>query len=376
MNLVEMALADLSGAETFPLDALMTLRQKWSDARGPLLAALNAFASGADRSPENAEKVFFGLHLMAEKREAEAWAPLLSVAMEGEALYDMIGDAAVGNPAGHSAQPLFRRSRRAEEADRGAGRRRMGAGRGAGSLLRAGGQWRNSAGGRQEPISRNASRRCSRAKPTRSGMAGRAASRCSACRELEPSVARAFRQGLVDKNVLSFEDFQAELRANRAASDRRELFEERGIKPIDDALDALSVVRGGRGRGRAGRARGKQVPRRRPQRPVPLRERQEIQEVLSGRGVSGQDLSSAENPLGQPDQRRRDRVEAAAGAFDALHQIRAARKLLVERRHGLGAVGAVVGEPDVEHARPGQRQALAVSAFRAGLRCSAPPPPA
>ena len=59
--------------------------------------------------------------------------------------------------------------------------------------------------------------------------------------ELEPSVARAFRQGLVDKNVLSFEDFQAELRANRAASDRRELFAERGLKPIDDALDALAA---------------------------------------------------------------------------------------------------------------------------------------
>ncbi|MGO8740432.1 hypothetical protein [Rhodoblastus sp.] len=72
MNLVEIALDDLSGAETFPLDALMTLRQKWPDARGPLLDALKNFASGADRSPENAEKVFFGLHLMAEKREAEA----------------------------------------------------------------------------------------------------------------------------------------------------------------------------------------------------------------------------------------------------------------------------------------------------------------
>ena len=49
MNLVAMALADLSGAETFPLDALMTLRQKWPEARGPLLDALTNFASGADR---------------------------------------------------------------------------------------------------------------------------------------------------------------------------------------------------------------------------------------------------------------------------------------------------------------------------------------
>ena len=57
------------------------------------LAALAAFASGENRSPENAEIVFFGLHLLAEKRETEALAPLLAVALEGEPLYDMIGDA-------------------------------------------------------------------------------------------------------------------------------------------------------------------------------------------------------------------------------------------------------------------------------------------
>ena len=93
MNLIAMALADLSGAETFPVDALVTLRQKWSEARRPLLDCLAAYASGQDRSPENAEKVFFGLHLLAERRETEALAPLLAAATEGEPLYEMIGDA-------------------------------------------------------------------------------------------------------------------------------------------------------------------------------------------------------------------------------------------------------------------------------------------
>ena len=59
--------------------------------------------------------------------------------------------------------------------------------------------------------------------------------------ELEPLVARAFRSGYVDNEVLTFEDFQADLRVFRAAPDRRALLEERGLKPIDDALDALAV---------------------------------------------------------------------------------------------------------------------------------------
>ena len=59
--------------------------------------------------------------------------------------------------------------------------------------------------------------------------------------ELEPLVARAFRSGFVDKDALNIEYFQADLRVFRAASDRREVFEERGLKPIDDALDALAV---------------------------------------------------------------------------------------------------------------------------------------
>ena len=60
MNLVEMVIADLAGAETFPLDVILTLRQKWSELRPLLLQRLAAFASGENRSPENAEIGVFG----------------------------------------------------------------------------------------------------------------------------------------------------------------------------------------------------------------------------------------------------------------------------------------------------------------------------
>ncbi|WP_374546002.1 DUF1186 domain-containing protein [Rhodoblastus sp.] len=240
MNLVDMALADLSGAETFPLDALMTLRQKWSEARGPLLEVLNKFASGADRSPENAEKVFFGLHLLAEKRETEAWAPLLAVALEGEALYDMIGDAA------SETLPAILLSlydgdlaglKKLIEAPDGDEWGRVAAlecfcalaVRGAFPLEEA----KTYLAQCFESLQPRA------AHPVWYGWQGCVA--LLGLTELEPSVARAFRQGFIDKNVLSFEDFQAELRANRAESDKSELFDERGLKPIDDALETLAV---------------------------------------------------------------------------------------------------------------------------------------
>jgi hypothetical protein len=240
MNLIDMALADLAGAETFPLDALMVLRQKWPEARGPLLAALNNFASGADRSPENAEKVFFGLHLMAEKRETEAWAPLLAVAMQGEALYDMIGDAA------SETLPAILLSLYDGDLD------------GLKELIEApgGDEWgRVAALECYCALSARGDLPMEEAKAFLAECFDRLEPRAAhpvwygwqgcvsllGLSELEPSVARAFRQGLIDKNVLSFEDFQAELRANRAAADKRELFDERGIRPIDDALEALAA---------------------------------------------------------------------------------------------------------------------------------------
>jgi uncharacterized protein len=240
MNLIQMALDDLSGAETFPLDALMILRRKWSFAREPLLNALKAFASGEDRGPENAGKVFFGLHLMAEKREAEAWAPLLAVAMAGEALYDMIGDAA------SETLPAILLSLYSGDLE------------GLKKLIQA---------PRADPWGRVAALECFSAlaangeipmedaraylaqcfetlpprenHPVWYGWQGCVA--LLGLSDLEPLAARAFRQGLVDKSALTFEDFQADLRASRAAENLADGFAERGIRPIDDALDALAV---------------------------------------------------------------------------------------------------------------------------------------
>ncbi len=240
MNLVAMALADLAGAETFPLDAVLTLRQKWGEARPALLERLAACVSGADRSPENAETVFFALHLLAEKRETEAFAALVSLAHEGDALYELIGDATT-ETLPQILISLFdgdlARLKGLIEAP-GADPWARVAALETYSWLAAGGEI---------PLddARTFFAQCFETlQPRSADPVWFGWQNCVALlgfSELEPLVARAFRQGLVDKDVLAFEDFQADLIANRAASDRRGLMEERGLTPIDDALEALAI---------------------------------------------------------------------------------------------------------------------------------------
>ncbi len=243
MNLVEMAMADLAGAETFPLDAIMTLRQKWSEARPALMARLAACVSGADRSPENAETVFFALHLLAEKRETEAFAPLVSLSLEGDALYELIGDATTETlpqifislyDGDLQKLKALVESPQADPWARVAALECL-------SWLAAGGdipmeEARTYLGQSFETLQPR------EADPIWFGWQN-----CVALlgfSDLEPQVVRAFRQGLVDKEVLAFEDFKADLIANRGATDRRALMEERGLKPIDDALEALAAFDG------------------------------------------------------------------------------------------------------------------------------------
>jgi hypothetical protein len=240
MNLVEVAMADLAGAESFPLDAILTLRQKWSEARGPLLDALRAYASGENRSPENAETVFFGLHLLAEKRETEALDPLLAVALEGEALYDMIGDA--------TAETLSAILISLYDGDPGKLKRVIEAA-GADPWARVAAlecyAWLVATGelppdaGQEYLRSLFETLEPREAHPVWYGWQGCVA--LLGLADLESLAARAFRSGFVENEIMAFEDFQADLRAYRAAADPRESFSGRGLQPIDDALDALAA---------------------------------------------------------------------------------------------------------------------------------------
>jgi hypothetical protein len=238
MNLVDIALADLSGAETFPLDALMTLRQKWSDARDPLLAALQAYASGADRSEDNASRAFFGLHMLAEKRDAEAFAPLVAVALEGQTLYEMLGDGTTETlpsllislcGGDFSSLRTIVETPEADEWARVAAIEAL--------------AWFTHTG--EIPLDetrKTFSHWFETLQPRETHVVWygvQAGVALLGFGDLEPQVARVFRQKLVDNTILAFEDFQDDLRAARA--DRDGFFKERGIGPIEDAVAALEV---------------------------------------------------------------------------------------------------------------------------------------
>jgi hypothetical protein len=238
MNLVEIALADLSGAETFPLDALMTLRQKWSEARDPLFAALDAYASGADRSEENASRAFFGLHLLAEKRDAAAFAPLVAVALEGEPLYDLLGDATTETLPGLFISlcdgdfATLRRLVETPETDEWA---RVAA-------IEAFAWFVHKGEIALDEARETFQRWFETLEPRETDVVWygwQAGVALLGFTDLEPLVARAFRQKLVDNSILAFEDFQEDLRAARA--DRDGFFKERGVGPIEDAVAALEV---------------------------------------------------------------------------------------------------------------------------------------
>jgi len=240
MTLVEMALADLVEAETFPYDALKSLRENWGAARGPLIEAFAAYASGADRSPENAERNFFGLHLLAEKRESRVFAPLVALAKEDEAFYDLLGDATTETLPGILVSLYggdFDALKSLIEAPDAEVWARVAAFDCLIHLAAIGEIARDNA--------RDLLRHWFETLRPKSGdpvwYGWQRAVALLGLVELEPLAARAFRQGLVPRDFFTFEDFQDDLRAARAAPDRLAFLAERGVKPIDDAIEALAI---------------------------------------------------------------------------------------------------------------------------------------
>ncbi len=237
MNLVEIALADLSGAETFPLDALMTLRQKWGDARTPLLAAVEAYASGADRSEENASRAFFGLHLLAEKHDHAGFAPLVVVALEGEVLYELLGDATTETLPSLLIGLCddFALLRKLIETPQAYDWARVAA-------LEAYAWFAHRGDIALDVAKKNFADWFETLQPRETDLVWfgwQSGVALLGLAELEPQVARAFRQKLVDNDILGFEHFQEDMRASRA--DRDAFFKARGVVPMEDAVAALEA---------------------------------------------------------------------------------------------------------------------------------------
>ena len=111
--------------------------------------------------------------------------------------------------------------------------------------------------------------------------------------ELKPLVEQAFRRGYVDPSCLSFEHFEEDLQRTIDATQPQWYRDEYSLfgDTIEELVGLALLQPGGRSRRDercrrlgpamvAGWTCGQPVQGHRPQRPVPLRQRQEIQEVL------------------------------------------------------------------------------------------------
>jgi hypothetical protein len=81
-----------SAGHDLPREAMRWALDHWDEAAPGLLAVLERFADGTDRSEEAVGATFFILHLAAEKRETRAFAPLCRLVKDAEAVEKVLGD--------------------------------------------------------------------------------------------------------------------------------------------------------------------------------------------------------------------------------------------------------------------------------------------
>jgi uncharacterized protein len=82
-----------SAGHDLPREAMQWALDNWDEAAPALLSILERFVSGADRSDEAASAVFFILHLAGEKQDTRVFPLLCDLAQDGEAVETLLGDS-------------------------------------------------------------------------------------------------------------------------------------------------------------------------------------------------------------------------------------------------------------------------------------------
>jgi hypothetical protein len=80
-----------------PVAALREADARWEEVAPALLASLEAFAAGTDRSDDAATACFFIAFLAAQKREVRAFPLLCRLGHDGDAMEAMLGDGVTEN---------------------------------------------------------------------------------------------------------------------------------------------------------------------------------------------------------------------------------------------------------------------------------------
>jgi len=87
-------LRDLTATgDTLPGDAIQWALDHWDEAGPRLVALLDAYARGQDRSEQTERALLFALHLLGDKAETAAFRPLCRLLLDAEASGLILGDA-------------------------------------------------------------------------------------------------------------------------------------------------------------------------------------------------------------------------------------------------------------------------------------------
>jgi hypothetical protein len=86
--------------DDLPRETMQRALDNWEEAAPPLLALLEAYAAGQDRSDDATGALFFVLHLMGQARDQRAFPAVCQLAQDAEALEAALGDGISSTLAG------------------------------------------------------------------------------------------------------------------------------------------------------------------------------------------------------------------------------------------------------------------------------------
>ena len=225
--------------DALPRDAMRRALDSWDEAAPPLLAVLEAFADGRDRSEDAAGAVFFALHLVAQARERRAFPAVCRLARDPEALEAALVDVItstlaailIGTYDGRLEHlKALMEDGAADEVARAVAFDVLAYLTATGSVPRE----------TTEAYLRELHGTMWPREMSFAWFGWQRAVALLGLEELRPLVADAFERLFVDPTVMGFEHFLEDLRSAQASPDPLSFLAGQGIGPLEDAVAELS----------------------------------------------------------------------------------------------------------------------------------------
>lgn len=225
--------------DDLPRSVMRRAIEDWENASPPLLALLEAYADGRDRSEDATSAVFFILHLVGQARERRAFPAICRLARDAEALEDALGDGISSTLPGiligtfNGDLDQFEALIEEEDVD---------------EIVRAGAfdalSYLTATGAvPRETTAAYLRELPAKMQPQRELFAWFGWQKSIALlglEELKPLVAAAFERGFVDPTVMDYGHFLEDLRLAQTSEDVVALLADQHISPLEDAIAELS----------------------------------------------------------------------------------------------------------------------------------------